>query len=113
MNEEDRCWCGSLLKDRPHNCIGTKERIQGLLDENVKLLGELKKSQEELRVALDAFQEAPARESLFPTAHDLKILRAAREWSGVCEAHGLSDCRTCSEKENVGCQKCGGDHALH
>lgn len=38
MNEEDHCWCGSMLKDKPHNCIGTRGRVEGLLDEKRRLL---------------------------------------------------------------------------
>lgn len=32
-NEEARCWCGSTLKDKPHNCVGTRGRVEGLLSE--------------------------------------------------------------------------------
>ncbi len=39
VKESDRCWCGSPLKDKPHNCIGTKERVVGLMTE-VRLLQE-------------------------------------------------------------------------
>ena len=30
-NENARCWCGSYLVGKPHNCIGTKERVEELL----------------------------------------------------------------------------------
>lgn len=36
--------------------------------------------------------------SLFPTAREMRIHRAVEEFSGVCRAHKLNDCRTCAEK---------------
>jgi len=36
-DEANRCWCGSTLKGKPHNCIGTQGRIEGLLSENLNL----------------------------------------------------------------------------
>lgn len=49
MNEEDNCWCGSMLKDKPHNCIGTRSRVEGLLDEKRRLLLQVNEAREIIR----------------------------------------------------------------
>lgn len=36
-DEANRCWCGSTLKGKPHNCVGTRGRVEGLLAEIAKL----------------------------------------------------------------------------
>lgn len=36
--DDGRCWCGSTLKGKPHNCIGTQGRVEDLLDERSRLI---------------------------------------------------------------------------
>jgi hypothetical protein len=57
MEEKDRCWCGSMLKDKSHNCIGTRGRVEGLLAE-IRLLHEaIDKSNAALEEAIKTKEE--------------------------------------------------------
>lgn len=78
MNEQDRCWCGSMFKDKPHNCIGTKGRVEGLLAE-VRLLHE---AIDKSNVALvEAIQTKEERDRLLLQIEEMK------KW--CCSACGL------------------------
>lgn len=51
----------------------------------------------ELAYALDAYEKGQSEdlESGMPTAHNLRIIQAVREFGGVCSMHSITDCRTC------------------
>jgi hypothetical protein len=67
--------------------------------------------------ALHLVTALPDDDSPFPTAHDLKIMRAVDEFNGACKAHRMTDCRTCAEQlvpASGSCLVCGkpGDYTL-
>ncbi|MCJ7653034.1 MAG: hypothetical protein MUO75_04970 [Actinobacteria bacterium] len=96
MKEEDRCWCGSLLKDKPHNCIGTKDRVMGLLTEVRLLRDAIDKSNVALEEAVMMKEE---RDSLKLQVDELKAeLKKAHDGHGYRNGLGPCVCKWCVEK---------------
>lgn len=48
---------------------------------------------------MKGFIEKPNEESPFPTAQQLKAFRAVSKFFGACEAHRMTNCQTCAEKQ--------------
>jgi hypothetical protein len=105
-DEANRCWCGSLMKGKPHNCIGTRDRIEGLLRENAKLRTEAKlcleavdRSNAALIEAIDDMQKlttatrqnAAMRRALTDVMQFSSDKRSKEVARGILEAHGGPD----------------------
>lgn len=75
---EGRCWCGSTLVGQPHNCVGTKERVEQLIAEIHRL------------------QDAELREE-----HLLDLLRATKMKHGICQPRERKACTACNAQEEL------------
>lgn len=79
---EGRCWCGSLLVGQPHNCIGTKERIQELIAEINRLEGA------ELRANLKV-------------ERILDLLKTTKLEHGICQPRSRRACAACNAQDEL------------